>query len=119
MSGWQRPEVAFDPNHAPMANLPMIRFSRHDIESARYRVKRKKRTAEKNSRTGKSDPQGAADKQCPKPGKINRCRGFPAYGAPTYPYEPGRGRATVFVIGASGSTPADMTRRATPSARRV
>ena len=77
MSGWQRPEVAFDPNHAPMANLPMIRFSRHDIESARYRVKRKKRTAEKNSRTGKSDPQGAADKQCPKPGKIKQMSRFP------------------------------------------
>ena len=44
MSGWQSPVVAFDPNHAPMANPPVV-----------YRVKRKIGAAERNQ--GMHKPQ--------------------------------------------------------------
>ena len=78
MSGWQRPEAAFDPNHAPTAGPPMIRFSHHGIDTAGYPVKRKtaqqKRTAERERRRTRRGHQTK-----PEFRKINRRRGLPGY----------------------------------------
>ena len=55
MRGWQSPVVAFDPNHAPMANPPMIRLDSPGIAPVVYRVKRKIGAAERNQ--GMHKPQ--------------------------------------------------------------
>ena len=58
MSGWHSPDVAFDPNHAPMADPPMIRFTAPEIGPAPYHVKRKIGTAAENR--GMPGPQHRA-----------------------------------------------------------
>ena len=79
MSGWHSPDVAFDPNHAPMADPPMIRFTAPEIGPAPYHVKRKNRHGSGKSGNARAAASGTAAKRYPKPGKINGRRSLPAY----------------------------------------
>ena len=54
MRGWQSPVVALDPNHAPIADLPMIRLDSLGIEPAIYRVNGKKRRSSNKSENVRS-----------------------------------------------------------------
>ena len=64
----------------------MTRFSRHDMESAGYRVKRKKPNGKKRMAEWerRHAVPGATEKQSSKPGKVNRRRSLAAYIAKRY-----------------------------------